>query len=121
MLEKPSTRCAVNSKSKEESLNAIGTTLLEEMILSDGRVLNANLHDYKIPTSLDVPEMIPIIVEAPSSKGPFGAKGVGEPVVTPTAAAIANAVYDAIGVRIKELPLTPENVLKAIEEGKRTQ
>lgn len=96
----------------------VGFALLEEMTLSDGKILNANLHDYKIPTSLDVPKTMPIIVEAPINEGPFGAKGVGELPTAPTAPAIANAVCDAIGVRIKNLPLTPENVLKAIEEEK---
>jgi carbon-monoxide dehydrogenase large subunit len=94
----------------------VGTTLLEQVVLNDGRIVNANLHDYKIPTSFDVPEIMPIIVETPCSEGPFGAKGLGEAIVVPTAPAIANAVHDAIGVRIKDLPLTPENVLKAIEE-----
>ena len=65
-------------------------------------------------TALDAPEIVPIIVEAPHPEGPYGAKGIGEPVLSPTAPAIANAVEDAIGVRIHDLPLTCEKVHRAI-------
>ena len=111
---------AIDKKCCEQQIEGgvaqgLGYALTEEMVMSEGSILNPNLHDYKIPTSLDVPRITPIVVEVPSSEGPFGAKGLGEPPLVPTAPAIANAVYDAIGVRIKELPLTPENVLKAIE------
>ncbi|HPP05765.1 MAG TPA: hypothetical protein PLW88_00225, partial [Syntrophorhabdaceae bacterium] len=72
--------------------------------------------DYKIPTVKDVPPIQPVIVETEEKEGPFGAKGIGEPGLVPTAPAIANAIYDAIGVRIKDLPITPEKVLAAIKE-----
>ncbi|OGL39595.1 MAG: hypothetical protein A3C43_08450 [Candidatus Schekmanbacteria bacterium RIFCSPHIGHO2_02_FULL_38_11] len=79
-----------------------------------------NFSDYGIPTFLDVPNIETIILENPlKNSSNYGVKGIGEPPTIPTAAAIANAVYDAIGVRIKELPMTPERVLKAIKE--RTQ
>jgi carbon-monoxide dehydrogenase large subunit len=94
----------------------MGVTLTEEMILKEGRVLNANFHDYKIPTAMDVAEFIPIIVEAPHREGPFGAKGLGEPALAPTAAAIANAVFDAVGIRMKDQPLTQERVLSALRK-----
>jgi CO/xanthine dehydrogenase Mo-binding subunit len=79
-------------------------------------VLNPSLLDYRIPTALDVPKIEAVIVETEDPEGPFGAKGVGEQPTNPTAAAIANAVYDAIGIRIKSLPLTAEKVLRAIKE-----
>lgn len=95
----------------------MGTAMTEEVVIDDqGRVLNANLHDYKMPTALDVPPFTDFIVEANHRLGPYGAKGVGEPVTCPTGPALANAIDDAVGVRIKELPLTPERVLKAIQE-----
>jgi CO/xanthine dehydrogenase Mo-binding subunit len=65
---------------------------------------------------MDLPEIVPIIVEAGHPEGPFGAKGVGEPAAAPAAPAIANAVFDAIGVRIKELPLTPEKIRAALKK-----
>jgi CO/xanthine dehydrogenase Mo-binding subunit len=92
----------------------IGGTLYEEQIVQDGKTLNPNFVDYKLPTSLDIPAIVPCLVEAPHELGPYGAKGLGEPGLAPTAAAISNAIYDAIGVRIKDLPITPERILKAL-------
>ena len=77
-----------------------------------------NLAEYLIPTSHDIPSTQAIILESGTGAGPFGAKGIGEPSLTPAAPAVANAVADAIGVRIHELPLTPERVLKAIKSRK---
>jgi 4-hydroxybenzoyl-CoA reductase subunit alpha len=81
-----------------------------------GRILNANLGEYKIPTALDMPNVDAIIVESNEPNGPFGAKEVGEGAIMPTIPAILNAVYDAVGVKISELPLTPERVFMAIQE-----
>jgi carbon-monoxide dehydrogenase large subunit len=92
----------------------IGSTLYEEMELEEGRVKNRSLAEYKIPTALDVPEMIPVLVEEPHHEGPYGAKGLGEPALAPTAAAIANAIDAAVGIRIKNLPITPERILEAL-------
>jgi carbon-monoxide dehydrogenase large subunit len=72
--------------------------------------------DYKIPSSQEIPEIIPICVEFPLPEGPFGAKGIGELAVVGIAPAVGNAIYDAIKVRIKELPLEPGRVLANIEE-----
>jgi len=72
--------------------------------------------DYKIPVAVDSPEIQPIIVKAYAPMGPFGAKGVGNPPLVAAPPAIANAIYDAVGVRIKDLPITPEKVLRALEE-----
>jgi carbon-monoxide dehydrogenase large subunit len=93
----------------------IGSALHEEMVVDDsGRVRNPSFLDYHLVTSLDVPTLIPIIVECPEPEGPYGAKGLGEPGLAPTPAAIGNAVADALGVRVYDLPLTPERVYWAI-------
>jgi carbon-monoxide dehydrogenase large subunit len=94
----------------------LSNTLFEEFKMDKGRVLNDTLADYKLATMLDLPEIVPILVESVHSEGPFGAKGIGEPAAAPTAPAIANAVFDAIGVRIKDLPITPDKVLEALRE-----
>jgi CO/xanthine dehydrogenase Mo-binding subunit len=97
-------------------VQGIGYALSEEINYKDGIVLNPNMTDYKMPTIMDVPRIETILVESPSKVGPYGAKGVGEaPIILP-AAAIANAVADAIGVHIHDLPITAEKVLKAIKE-----
>jgi len=96
-------------------VQGVGYTLHEEMIIKDGRVQNPSFLDYRVPTILDAPAVQPVIVEVPDEAGPFGAKGLGEPPVIGPAAAIANAIYDAVGVRIQELPITPEKVLQALE------
>lgn len=96
----------------------LGGALWEEMLLKEGDAMNPNFHDYKLSSAMDIPELAPIMVEEPHGEGPYGAKGVGEPALAPTAPAIANAVFNAIGIRIKDLPLTPEKVLKALKEKK---
>jgi len=78
--------------------------------------MNPNFLDYKMLTAKDVPNIETIVIETDDPSGPFGAKGIGEPGLVPTAPAIANAIYDAVGVRIKELPITPEKVLAALKE-----
>jgi xanthine dehydrogenase molybdenum-binding subunit len=78
--------------------------------------MNPNFLDYKMLTAKDVPNIEPIVIETNDLFGPFGAKGIGEPGSVPTAPAIANAIFDAVGVRIKELPITPEKVLAALKE-----
>ncbi|NIN66736.1 MAG: molybdopterin-dependent oxidoreductase [Anaerolineae bacterium] len=94
----------------------LGYGLYEELVVQDGEVLNPNFADYALPTAKDMPPIDSIIVETDDPAGPFGAKGMAEPACIPTAPAIANAVYDAVGVRIRELPITPEKVLKALRE-----
>ncbi len=96
----------------------MGYALTEHLQVKDGRVLNPTLLDYRIATAKDMPPVESIIVETNDPEGPFGAKGIGEASLIPTAAAVANAVYDAIGVRIKELPITPEKILNALKEKK---
>ncbi len=98
----------------------IGSTLHEELIVDNtGKVRNPSFLDYHLVTSLDTPEMIPIIVECTEPEGPYGAKGLGEPGLAPTPAAIGNAVADAIGIRIYDLPLKPENVYRALHTKKK--
>lgn len=87
---------------------------MEEIQYKDGRVTNAHLSDYRIPTSMDVPELITTYVEVPSERGPFGVKGIGEPPIVPTPAALQAAVADATGIRIPDLPLTPERIYTAL-------
>ncbi len=97
----------------------IGYALTEERIVDDrlGRVLNANLEEYKIPTVADVPPITFIAIDIPDLKAnPTGAKGVGEPPLIPTAPAIANAIYDAVGIRIRDLPLTRARVLAGLAD-----
>jgi len=98
----------------------IGSALHEELIIDNtGKVRNPSFLDYHLLTSLDTPELIPIVVECPESEGPYGAKGLGEPGLAPTPAAIGNAVTDAVGVRVYDLPLKPENVFWALQKKKR--
>ena len=94
----------------------LGYALTEELIVKDGKVLNPDLLDYRLFTSADMPIIETHIIETDDPGGPFGAKGVGEMGGTPTAAAIANAIYDAVGVRMIQLPMTPERVLAALDE-----
>jgi CO/xanthine dehydrogenase Mo-binding subunit len=94
----------------------IGYALTEEIVFRDGVQVNPNFTDYVMPTILDVPAIEVIMVEKYDPTGPFGAKGVGEPTLVPTAAAILNAIHDAVGVRLYSLPATPEKVLRALQE-----
>ncbi|MFH0883557.1 MAG: molybdopterin cofactor-binding domain-containing protein, partial [bacterium] len=97
----------------------IGWALIEHFQMDGGRVVTSNLSTYLLPSCLDVAEVETIIVEEPDPNGPWGAKGIGEPAIIPTGAAIANAVSHALGVQIHELPITPERVLNALEESGR--
>lgn len=97
----------------------LGQTLSEEIVYRDGHVLNANLTDYKMPTTLDVPRVESILVEHPGSVGPFGAKGVGEPPNVEPPAAVANAIAAAVGARITSLPITAEKIVLGSRAGGR--
>lgn len=101
-------------------MNAIGHSLLEEMVYENGQLLNPNLIDYRVPTFETLPRYFEtILVENQNGPGPFGSKGTGEGGLLPVAPAIGNAVYNAIGVRMYDLPLTPEKVWHAIEARRR--
>jgi aldehyde oxidoreductase len=88
----------------------LGMALMEEFFPGKGE----NLHDYLIPSAGDIPPVESILIEDPSPIGPFGAKGIGEQAVIPTAPAILNALYDAIGIRVRKIPATPDRVRAAI-------
>ncbi|MCK4511218.1 xanthine dehydrogenase family protein [bacterium] len=99
-------------------LQGIGMALYEQMKTEGGAVVTPDFSTYIIPTAMDTPEIRTAFVEHPYSKGPFGAKGIGETPAMPGAVAIANAVSNALGVRFHELPLTPERVRQAVSERK---
>lgn len=101
-------------------VQGIGYALMEDLVCNKGVVLNPNFSDYKVLKAPDVPPIEPILVESNDPNGPFGAKGVAEPALVPTAPAIANAIYDAIGVRITDLPITPEKIIRALREKRKT-
>ena len=111
---------AINPQSVEGQIQGgavmgLGYGLMEEVALDHGVNLSTLFATYLIPTSLDVPDVEPLIMESGEGKGPFGARGIGEPPIGPPAAAIANAIEDAVGVRITELPITPERVARALK------
>lgn len=114
--------CALNPDIVRRQLNGaatmqMGFTLFEQMLFDGGQVVNASLADYKVPGTLDIPdEFAAEYIEMPHQQGPFGAKGMGETGTFGVSPAIGNALYDAVGVRILELPLTPEKVLRAIRQ-----
>ncbi|HZR99975.1 MAG TPA: xanthine dehydrogenase family protein molybdopterin-binding subunit [Chloroflexota bacterium] len=97
------------------TVQALGYALLEEVALEDGRVQTAHLGEYKLPTMADVPPLVTALLQDPSGPGPYQGKGIGEGPNCPLAAAIANAVEDAVGVRIYELPITAEKVRRALQ------
>ena len=99
-------------------MQGIATALYEDMRFdAKGKMLNTNFTDYKIPTAMDVPEeIIPILVEVAQPDGPYGARGVGEHTMIPAAPMIANAVENALGIRLKSMPLTAEKIAIAIKK-----
>ncbi len=94
----------------------LGYAFMEDYAVKDGRVLNPSFLNYKLPSALDIPEIEPIVVEQAHRDGPYGAKGVGETTNVPLPPALANAIFDAVGIRIKSLPITPDKVLAALKE-----
>jgi len=93
----------------------IGWALHEEYHYDDGgRLRNASLLDYRMPTTLDVPLIETIIVEVPNPGHPYGVRGVGEVPIVPPPAALANAIHDAVGVRLRDLPMNPARVCAAV-------
>ncbi len=97
----------------------IGYALTEQMLFREGRLMNPNFMDYVIPTALDVPDIQVVFCEVPDPASPHGVKAVGEASVVPTAPAVINAICDAVGVRIYDLPATPEKVLRALKAAER--
>ena len=105
----------VEGQMQGSMMMGMGEALMEQVIYDKkGRIVNANLAEYKIPTSLDMPHLDTIIVESGEPHGPYGAKEVGEGAIMPVIPSILNAIYDATGVQIEELPVTPERLVAAM-------
>jgi CO/xanthine dehydrogenase Mo-binding subunit len=116
------TGTAINPRHCEQQLLGaaimhLGLTLFEEMVFDQGQLINGSLLDYQIAGIKDMPQSFrPIVVEVPHESGPFGAKGAGETGALTVAPAIANAIFEAVGARIRDLPLTPERIFRAMAE-----
>ena len=116
------TGTAINPKHCEQQLLCaavmhLGLTLFEEMVFDDGQLINGSLLDYQVGSIKDMPQSFrSVVVQVPHADGPFGAKGAGETGALTVAPAVANAIEDAVGVRIRNLPITPEKVLRALAE-----
>jgi CO/xanthine dehydrogenase Mo-binding subunit len=102
-----------------EAIMAIGSSLMEELIDDQGKITTTNLGEYKIPNILDIPKLKTVLVQGRNGPGPYEAKGIGEHANVTPPAAIANAVHDACGVRLFDVPVTAEKVYKALRENKR--
>lgn len=109
---------AVAGQIEGGATQGLGYALMEDVQIVNGVTLTPSFAEYLLPTARDVPETKTIILESGTGLGPFGAKGIGEPALTPMAPAIANAVANAIGARVPQLPLTPERVLAAIDSAR---
>jgi CO/xanthine dehydrogenase Mo-binding subunit len=107
---------AVHGQTQGAMAQAIGWTLYEELQIEGGRMMNGNFADYTMPTADSLPSLRTDLIESIEPNGPYGAKGASETAILPGAAAIANAVFDAVGVRINNLPITPEKILAALRE-----
>lgn len=112
---------AVHGQTNGATVQAIGWALYEKLHYEDGRLSNGNFADYTMPTADAVPMLRGGFVESNDPNGPYGAKGASETAILPGAPAIANAVYDAVGVRIRDLPITPEKVLAALQAMKQQE
>ncbi len=109
----------VEGQMQGSMMMGMGEALMEQVQYDQkGRIVNANLAEYKIPTSLDMPHLEAIVVESNEPHGPYGAKEVGEGAIMPVIPSILNAIYDATGVRIEELPITPERIIAALHAAK---
>ena len=106
---------AVEGQIEGGTVQGYAWAMMEEMQYGENGNINPGFVDYRVPTSADLPTVESVIVEVPAPNGPYGAKGVGEPPITPTLATMANAVKDAVGVRISELPIKPEKVIQALK------
>ncbi|CAM5334976.1 xanthine dehydrogenase family protein molybdopterin-binding subunit [Eoetvoesiella caeni] len=112
---------AVHGQANGGNVQAIGWALYEDLRVEDGRIVNGNFADYTMPTAESVPMLRGDFVESMDPVGPYGAKASSETAILMAAPAIANAVYDAVGVRIRDLPITPEKVLAGLQAKKEQQ
>jgi CO/xanthine dehydrogenase Mo-binding subunit len=99
-------------------VQGLGYVLMEEMVMEDGRVTTLNLGEYKIPNIQDIAPLRTTLVRSTAGASPFQSKEIGESAISQVAPAIANAIYDAVGVRIKGLPITAEKVFRALQAEK---
>ena len=106
---------AVEGQIDGGAVQGIGRAITEEVVIKDGKILNPSLTTYLMPMAVDVPSIENILVQVPTEDGPFGARAVAEPPGFGPPAAIANAIEDAVGVRIKDLPLSAEKILRALQ------
>jgi carbon-monoxide dehydrogenase large subunit len=105
----------VRSQMEGGAVQGMSTALLESIIMHDGQPMNASFTDYRIATTVDTPAQLEsIIVEEPQDDGPYGARGIGEHAMVPTAPAIANALRDALGIEIDSMPITSEKIWAAL-------
>ena len=112
-------RAAAEGQDEGASVMGLGHTLSEELIYQDGQPINATMIDYHVPTIDEVPEnFVTVLIESGTGPGPGGMRGMGEGAILPVAPAVANALAKGYGVRIRELPLTPERVWRAIRDRK---
>jgi len=112
-------RKAAEGQDEGAMVMGLGHTLSEEYVYEDGQVVNGTLFDYKVPTFEDVPDQVATtLIESGDGPGPFGARGGGEGAILPVAPAVANALFQGWGIRVKELPLTPERVWRALRDKK---
>ncbi|NUQ01105.1 MAG: xanthine dehydrogenase family protein molybdopterin-binding subunit, partial [Armatimonadetes bacterium] len=107
---------AVEGQMEGGAVQGLAWGLMEEMIYepASGRNLNPDLLDYRIPTSYDLPMQTSVLVEEPTEHGPYGAKGIGEPPISPGIAVLASAIADATGLRLTRPPFTPERIYQAL-------
>jgi CO/xanthine dehydrogenase Mo-binding subunit len=97
-------------------IQGVGFALMEELLSEEGHISTLSMGDVKTPNIQDIPELVTVLVDSPGGNGPFGAKTIGEQPLPPVAPAIANAIFDAVGVRILDLPITSEKVLAALNK-----
>jgi CO/xanthine dehydrogenase Mo-binding subunit len=113
---------SVEGQAEGSAAMGIGHAFLEELLFGrNGQIMNPSFLDFKIPTTLECCPTTLVEVGLPDPIGPYGAKEIGEGLLITIVPAIANAIYDAVGVRIQELPITPEKILHALEEKKRSE
>jgi CO/xanthine dehydrogenase Mo-binding subunit len=105
---------SVSGQIQGGAVQGLGYGLMEEVLLEDGVNLTTSFASYLIPSATDVPDVEAIVLESGEGLGPFGARGIGEPPIGPPAAALANAIADATGVRVTTLPITAERVARAL-------
>ena len=110
---------AVEGQIEGGTVQGYAWAIMEEMQYDRNGNVNPGFVDYRVPTSADLPTVESVIVEIPAPNGPFGAKGVGEPPITPTLATMSNAVVDAVGVRVNDLPIKPEKITAALRNNGR--